>query len=106
MSRQYEQKVLSYLRNFREVAKLVKEIVKKFDPEVRVYVFGSVVTQRFTGASDIDILVITKNIDRKYDMMVEVYRSTDAPVELHIVTPKLFEKWYRRFINDKELIEI
>lgn len=41
----------------------------------------------FTGASDIDILVVTEKVDRKYDMMVRVYREG-------------YERWYKRFIDE------
>ena len=56
---------LEILRNYREVALKVKEIVRKFDPEARVFVFGSVVKGKITAASDIDILIITKRVDKK-----------------------------------------
>ncbi|MCD6084827.1 MAG: nucleotidyltransferase domain-containing protein [Desulfurococcales archaeon] len=106
MSMPYELKLLKYLKNFMSIAKEVKEMVRKIDPEAEVYVFGSVVSGGWTGASDIDILIVTENISRKYDIMVEVYKNTEAPVELHIVTPQQFEKWYRRFISEEELLRI
>ncbi len=42
MSNQYKSN-LDYLRNYRSVARKVKEIVVRIDPNARVYVFGSVV---------------------------------------------------------------
>jgi predicted nucleotidyltransferase len=63
------------LRNYREVAKKVGSIVERFDPEARVYVFGSVVRGNYTAASDIDILVVTTKINLKYELMVAVYRG-------------------------------
>jgi len=41
----------------------------------------------------------------KYDIMVAVYREVEAPVELHVTTPELFERWYRRFVRPEELRE-
>ncbi|RLE53448.1 MAG: nucleotidyltransferase domain-containing protein, partial [Candidatus Methanomethylicota archaeon] len=38
------------------VAEKVKNIIVKFDPNAEVYVFGSTVEGKITGASDIDIL--------------------------------------------------
>jgi len=35
-----------------------------------------------------------------------VYKSIDAPVELHVVTNEKFEKWYKRFIEPEEIEEI
>lgn len=94
------------LKEYRKVAEEVKAIVRSIDPQAEVYVFGSVVRGKFTGASDIDILVITDRVDRKYDMMTSVYRSTEAPVELHIVTRRDYERWYKRFINERELVKV
>jgi len=94
------------LENYREVAEEVKRIVLELDPQAEVYVFGSVVRGLYTAASDIDILVITRNIDKKYEIMVEVYKRVEAPVELHIVTPELYERWYKRFIGEGEILRV
>lgn len=88
------------------VARKVKNIIKNVDPGAKVYVFGSVVKGTYTGASDIDILVITENVHKKHEIMVEVYSRTEAPVELHIVTPRVFERWYKRFIDENSLVEV
>ncbi len=61
---------------------------------------------RYIAESDIDIMVVTTNIGRKYEVMAKVYRTIDAPIELHIVTPELYNIWYRRFISENEIIEI
>lgn len=106
MSSRYEDRVLRYLENYMEVARRAKEIIMEIDPEAEVYVFGSVVRGRYTAASDIDILVITRRIELKYLIMVEVYRRLEAPIELHITTPEIFERWYRRFIAPEEMIKI
>ena len=105
MPSEYEVRVLQYLRDYMQVAKHVKEVVRRIDPDARVFVFGSVVSGKYTGASDIDILVITKELRRKYDIMVEVYRSTEAPVELHVISERQFLRWYRRFIGDN-IVEV
>ncbi|MCE4612996.1 MAG: nucleotidyltransferase domain-containing protein [Desulfurococcales archaeon] len=100
-SREYEA-----LRNYREVARKVKEIVIEEDPRAEVYVFGSVVRGTYTAASDIDLLVVTTNINKKHEIMVKVYKTIDAPIELHIITPELYEKWYKRFISSNELVKV
>jgi len=106
LSTQYKSN-LEYLKNYRVVAERVKEIVKLLDPSAKIYVFGSVVRGLYTASSDIDILVITENINLKYDIMVTVYRELiDAPIQLHVVTPELYEKWYKRFIKPDEIVEI
>ncbi len=106
MSKQYKTQILKYLENYLEVAKKVKQVVKTIDPEAQLYVFGSVVRRRYTAASDIDILVITKKPQLKYEIIVQAYKSTEAPIELHVVTKELFEKWYKKFIDENELVEI
>jgi len=32
--------------------------------------------------------------------------KVEEPVELHIATPELMERWYRRFIPEEELMEV
>ncbi len=92
--------ILEALRDYRSIARRVKKIVLEYDPGARVYVFGSVVEGRYTGASDIDILVVTEMIDRKYDIMARVYYELgDYPLELHVVTPEQYKRWYKRFIK-------
>jgi predicted nucleotidyltransferase len=93
-------------REYIKVARRVKGIVHSIDPDAKVYVFGSVVRGEATALSDIDILVVTKMIERKYEMMVKVYKAVEEPVELHIVTEDLLERWYKRFIPVEELIEV
>lgn len=66
----------------------------------------SVVSGKFTSASDIDILVVAEWTDLKYKMMVKVYSLVDAPVELHIVDRVQFREWYRRFIPSDELEKV
>ena len=93
------------LQKYQEIANKVKEIVRKIDPNAKVYVFGSVVKGIYTGASDIDILIVTNKIGLKYKMMIDVYREVEAPVELHIVTENQ-KKWYMRFIGKDEIERI
>ena len=106
MLRRYELRVLGLISNYLEVVKKIKEIVRRLDPHARVYVFGSVVKGEYTGASDIDVLVIISKKDLKYKIMVEAYKCTEAPIELHVVTEEEFRNWYRRFLKENELIEV
>jgi predicted nucleotidyltransferase len=106
LSKRYEVRVIDYLKNYMDVAKKVKEAILEIEPKAKVYVFGSVVKGSYTGASDIDILVITDDISKKYEIMVRAYLATEAPVELHVVTKEMFERWYRRFIDESSLVEV
>jgi len=87
----------------------VKEEVLKLLPSSEVYLFGSVARGRYTAASDIDILVVTDSTNREtIDRVKARLRRMfiDAPVEFHIVDRGLFEKWYLRFIDKKELVRV
>lgn len=84
----------------------VKSLVHEIDPQAKVYVFGSVVRGEATALSDVDVLVVTEMIERKYDMMVKVYKAFKEPLELHVVTGQMLDKWYRRFIPAEELVEV
>lgn len=81
---------LYYLKNYMEVVHEVRDIIRKIDPDARVYVFGSLVRGKFTASSDIDLIVVTEKVERKYEMMVRVYKASEAPIKLHVVTPKGF----------------
>jgi len=104
--KKYEEKIMEYLKNYMYVAHKVKEIIRKTDPDAKIYVFGSVVKGKYTASSDIDILVVTKDIKKKDQMKVNVYKEIDAPIELHIVTSEKFYTWYKKFIKTDEIIEI
>jgi len=106
LSRAYNHSPVHYFKNYLEVAKRVKNIVHRFDPSAKVYVFGSVVKGEYTALSDIDILVVTSKLKLKYDIIVAVYSEVNAPVELHVTTPAVFEKWYLKFIEPEEIIEV
>ena len=102
----YRERILHMLKNYREAASKVKRIVKMFDPEARVFVFGSMVRGKYTGASDIDLLIVTEKTELKYKIMVEVCKTIDAPIELHIITQYQLDNWYKRFIPAQELQEL
>lgn len=89
-----------------EIAVNVGRIILSMDASAKIYLFGSVVKGSYTALSDIDILVVTENINKKYDIMVKVYKEVKEPIELHVTTPKLYESWYKRFIKDDEIIEL
>jgi predicted nucleotidyltransferase len=98
-------KALEALRKYREVAEKVKEAARKIAGDAKVYVFGSVLTGRYTAASDIDILVVA-NIGKEEATLLkaEIYKTVDAPVEIHVATQEQFERWYKHFIDKIEEI--
>ena len=97
---------LSQLENYREVAEKIKEIAEEHVGKVEVYVFGSVVEGKPTASSDIDILIIADNASKEdvYKFKAEAHMLTDAPIELHVISTKEFEEWYKRFVGKLERI--
>lgn len=67
----------------------------KFLPDAQVKIFGSVVKKQFHPGSDFDVLIITKAKIKGEILKLFPY----APFEIHIVNPKEFKNWYRRFIK-------
>jgi len=71
--------------------------------KVKVVVFGSVVRGDYTPLSDLDILVISKKADKvRYGEVMERVEEKVGEligVEVHLVTPEIFERWYKKFID-------
>ena len=98
-------KALEALRKYREVAEKVKEAARKIADNAKVYVFGSAPTGQYTAASDIDILIVADVGKEEATLLkAELYKTVDAPVEIHVATQEQFERWYKRFIDKIEEI--
>ena len=106
---EYARKLSLLLEDPKKFLEEVKREIVKELPEARVYLFGSVARGRYTAASDIDILVVVKDLDeaRAEKLKIEIKKRYPwAPLELHIVDYEIFKKWYKRFVSKEELIEI
>ena len=97
--RDYELTRLDKLRNYQAVLKEVKSLVKNTDPEARIIFFGSVLRGDYSASSDIDIIVNPSDMAFKDRIILAVWKSIDAPIELHIITLEQFEKWYLHFVD-------
>lgn len=92
-----------YFQNYKHYAKLIKDAVNLED--VEVVVFGSVIEDEYTMASDIDVLVISDNVPEGLDERAKVLSKINNmlgylhPFELHLVTKKESE-WYKRLIKN------
>ena len=94
--------VLEHLKNYRKIAKKIKEIARKRCGSARVIVFGSVVEGRITALSDIDVLIICDlDKEQRIRLRTEIIKELgyDVPVELHIASEEEFRRWYRRFLD-------
>lgn len=80
-------------------------------PDSNVYVFGSIVKGEATGRSDIDILIISKNIPKnnieKAEIKMKIEKLSNLPLyhpfEFHLVNDEEAEWYFKRI---KELKEI
>jgi predicted nucleotidyltransferase len=78
---------------------------EKIAGDAKVYVFGSALTGQYTAASDIDILIVADIGKEEATLLkAEIYKTVDAPVEVHVTTQEQFERWYKRFIHRLEEI--
>jgi predicted nucleotidyltransferase len=98
-----------YLEDVMKYLKRIKDVCKTFDPKCRVIVFGSYIRGDMKPDSDIDVLVITDNArDAQYRGKLYVAIARDigliTPFEIHIITSKEYEDWYKKFIDVQQEI--
>jgi predicted nucleotidyltransferase len=98
-----------YFKNWKEYSQKIKKIAKKLLEEVRVLVFGSIVKNEWGPKSDIDVLIISKNLpkdpDRRREIRTKIKAKIDpfSPYQFHLATPSEFENWYKNFIKEEYL---
>lgn len=94
-----------YFKNYRKYAKLIKGRAEKLLGKVKVFVFGSILRKEEVP-QDIDILIISpklKTLTQKSKIRAELWKKIGflAPFEIHLITPKEYENWYKFFIKEK-----
>lgn len=102
------QKKEKYFKNYLAFVKIVKERAQNILPDVKVLIFGSVIKGEYLPSSDIDILIISEKVPPEIfaqtKIKYELLKDFEAnPFELHLVTPKVFENWYKLFIKNDYL---
>lgn len=96
-----------YFANPQKYARKAKEAAQEFFPEVKAFLFGSVLTEQGTASSDIDLLIVSPFVPKKQlkqaEIKAKIYKKIGdySPFEIHLVTPKGFS-WYERFIEKIE----
>jgi predicted nucleotidyltransferase len=98
---------LKLLQRWREIAAQVAGKVREKFPDAEVYVFGSVVEGRYTAASDIDILVVTKRAPRgraeRIELLLWLEDELGLPpgiLDLHVVRPGSEEyEWFFKVLK-------
>ncbi len=96
-------------KNYRKIAEKIKKAAKEIlrDENVRVIVFGSVVRKTQNPLSDLDVLIVSKKAEKvNYGKVVSKIKKEIGKnligIEFHLVTPSIFENWYKRFIDKYE----
>ena len=92
------------LENFDSYLKKIKEVVKSYDKNAKVFLFGSFLDKKkFSVASDIDVLIKIDDLnglEARGKLLAEIKKAINfAPLfEFHLANEKEFE-WYRRFVK-------
>lgn len=113
---------MSYTETLRSRAKMIEDwkvwakkianAAKTIMPDAEVYVFGSVIMGDATGGSDIDMLIVSKNISEKAleraKIKVEIEEMAGLPlyhpIEMHLATKDESEQYFR--IAGKHIVKI
>jgi hypothetical protein len=101
-----------YIKNAKKYLQLIKKRAKKIlGNDTKVYLFGSFLKGDFGPNSDIDVLVVSPRAPvesgKKSEILIYLKRgfSVYHPFEIHLVTPEIFENWYKKFIK-KDIKEV
>lgn len=96
-----------YFDNYLGYVKNIKGNFEKLLGEVRVYVFGSVISGNYSiFSSDIDILIISdkapNKISEKSLLIIKALKEIGFPnpFQIHLITPNEYENWYKNFIKE------
>ncbi len=89
--------------NYKHYAKLIKDTVNLENVEVGI--LGSVIEDKHTMASDIDVLIISDDVPKGLDERAKILSKINKtlgyfhPFELHLVTKKESE-WYKKLARN------
>ncbi|WP_456365328.1 nucleotidyltransferase domain-containing protein [Thermococcus sp.] len=91
------------IKNYRRYLPAIKRACEKVFGECELYVFGSVLTGKFTAGSDVDVLIKVKNAPKslreKAELEVKIEELAELPYyhpfEFHIVD----ENGFRRYVG-------
>ena len=93
-----------YFKNYLFYARKAAKSAQKFLPDVRVYLFGSILKKENTPSSDIDLLISSVKMPKKLRdrnrIKVEILKKIGflSPFELHLVDGEGF-RFYQGFID-------
>lgn len=90
--------------------KEIKKAARGIFADARVILFGSIITGKSRPDSDFDVMIVTDhNFSDTFEqakIKVKILKHfSDNPFEIHLVTPRQFEDWYKGFIK-KDYLEV
>ncbi|MCM8786090.1 MAG: nucleotidyltransferase domain-containing protein [Candidatus Omnitrophica bacterium] len=97
-----------YFKNYIEFAREIKKKAEKILGNVKVLVFGSIVKGRYNPLSDIDILIISDNLDENWEerrFIKAKIKPPFSPFQIHLVTNPEYFSHYKNFIKE-DYIEV
>lgn len=99
-----------YFQDYLYYGKKIKKEAEKILPHTRVLLFGSAIKGQLAPDSDLDILIISsqvpQNIFERSKLKIEIEEEfPHNPFELHLLTPKDYQNWYKKFIG-KDFVEV
>lgn len=83
------------------LTEIIRRITTNFTPE-RIILFGSQVWGKHTMDSDIDLLIIKKDVKSKRNEAVKIrkiLRGFKRPFDIIVTTPKEFETYSKEWSN-------
>lgn len=102
-----------YFKEYRKIAREIGQYLREYlqDENLKVVVFGSVIRGEASPLSDIDMLIVSEKLELNLENLREVrlkvkefLNDFSSPIEIHIATPELFEKWYKKFLDAYEVV--
>lgn len=94
-----------YFKDYQNWAKIIKKEAENHLGKVKVFVFGSIL-RKDEVPQDIDVLIISpklKTTTQKSKVRAEIWKKLrfGSPFEIHLITPKEYQDWYKFFIKEK-----
>ncbi|MEM1525313.1 MAG: nucleotidyltransferase domain-containing protein [Nitrososphaerales archaeon] len=107
-------KRVEMIKNWKEYVINIYFAVKKILPNASVYIFGSVVKNEIVGGSDIDILIISKSIQKENLERVKIKRKIEEltnlppyhPFEFHIVNEDEAKLYFKKIKELKRVNDL
>ena len=92
------------LLEWRTWVQRIAGVAKELLPDAQVYVIGSIIRGDYVGGSDVDILIISREIPGKAIERAEIKAVIEErlnlplyhPFEIHLLTPREAEPYLRR----------